>query len=144
MEKETEELLRFMHSQPMATIATINHVTHKPEAALIAFAELDTLEIVFETFTGSRKYENLQHDLAVALVIGWDAKQHITLQYEGVARELDTAEVEHHRQIFLAKDTPCDETFLRHPKVRLFKVQPTWTRYSDYTGEKPRIIERTF
>lgn len=134
----------FLGQQPMATIATINKSTAQPESALIAFAELESLEIIFETYYDSRKYANLRHDRRVALVIGFDPKQHITLQYEGEATELTGSDIEKYKKILLKKDTPCTEEFLNNPKVRLFIARPTWIAYSDYTGKKPKIIELNY
>jgi general stress protein 26 len=128
----------------LATISTIDKNDLKPESALIAFAETPDLEIIFETFYATRKYENLQHNKNVALVVGWDMIVHRTLQYEGVAEPIPAQDVEHYRNIFLHKKTPCTEALLLDPRVRLFKVRPTWISYSDYTGPKPHIIELTF
>jgi general stress protein 26 len=134
----------FLSHQPMATISTLSYKTGKPEAALIAFVELDNLEIVFETFHDTRKYQNLQQDPSVALVVGWNAKKHITLQYEGIASEIPTSDTAKYIETFLNKDTPCTEKFLRNPKVRLFKIRPSWIRFSDYTGAAPKIVELDF
>lgn len=142
---EGETILRFLKSHSMATIATIQPGSLQPESALIAFAETDKLEIIFESFVNTRKWQNLQHNSRVALVIGWDTKHHITLQYEGQASLISSAKQEHYTQVFLSKDTPCTEAFLRDPRVRLFKVAPSWLRYSDYTGRGvPKIIEKKF
>ena len=128
----------------MATIATIKPGGTQPESALIAFAETEALEIIFETFVNTRKWHNLQQNPHVALVIGWDTKRHLTLQYEGEASPVPESDIEACRNLLLAKDTPCAETFLNDPRVRLFKIRPTWIRYSDYTGQAPRIIEIKF
>lgn len=137
------EIRTFLNENPMTTISTINHLTKGPESALVAFAELATLELIFETFHIARKYDNLRQDGRVSFVIGWDIKRHITVQYEGIASELSGDDIEVYRQIFIDKKTPCTEQFLRDPRVRLFKVSPTWLRYSDYTLGTPRIIELT-
>lgn len=145
MSAEDVSVIRaFLSQQPMATIATLDAQTAKPESALIAFAELDSLEIIFETYYDSRKYANLQHNRRVALVVGFDPKKHVTLQYEGKATELTGDDIEKYKKIFLQKDTPCTEEFLNNPKVRLFIARPTWMAYSDYTGKKPKIIELNY
>jgi len=134
-------ILDFLRNQPMAVISTLQPGSLQPESALIAFAETDRLEIIFESFVTARKWHNLQKNPHVSLVMGWDTDRHITVQYEGRAAALPPRHIERYIQLFLAKDTPCSETFLRDPRVRLFKVTPTWIRYSDYTGDTPRIIE---
>jgi general stress protein 26 len=134
----------FLKSQPMATVSTIARNSNIPESALIAFAQTDKLEIIFESFVNARKWKNLQSNPHVSLVIGWDTQVHITVQYEGVAKPIPEAERSVYINMFLAKKTPCTEKFLNDPRVRLFKVRPTWMRYSDYTNTKPLILEKSF
>jgi general stress protein 26 len=141
---DKDRILNFLHSHPMATIATVDEKTSKPESALIAFAELDNLEIIFETFVDTRKYNNLRKNNHVALVVGWDTEHHITLQYEGIAKPITGTDIDIYRNIFLAKDTPCTEEFLLDPRVRLFRVSPTWMALSDYTTGKPVVTELSF
>lgn len=137
-------VLEFLHDHPMAAIATINIDAHKPESALVAFAEFDTFELLFETLGTSRKSANLKRNNAVAFVVGEDPKHHVTLQYEGEALPIPRGQREICIQHFLQKDTPCTEGFLRDPRVELYKVRPKWIRYSDYTGETPDITEISF
>lgn len=144
MTVDEKTILSFLQSHPMATISTIAPGTIQPESALIAFAETENLEIIFETFVDTRKWHNLQRNPNVALVVGWDPNHHITLQYEGIASPIASNKVDHYRNIFLTKDTPCTEAFLHDPRVRLFKIRPTWLRYSDYTNDQPKIIELQF
>lgn len=142
--KEARKILAFMHANPMAVISTVGNDMGVPQSALIAFVELPNFEVVFETFYKTRKYENLKANRSVSLVIGWDIKKQITLQYEGRASPIPKKEYEKAITTFLKKDTPCKEQFLRHPHVRLYKIKPLWLRYSDYTGEVPQILEHTF
>lgn len=137
-------ILQFLKTQPMAVVATIAADSWQPESALIAFTQTSNLEIIFETFVDSRKYQNLQQNPRTALVIGWDMARYITVQYEGIAAPVDSREYEMCVQAFRAKDTPCTEQFLRDSRVRFFKVKPTWIRYSDYTLDPPHIVERTY
>lgn len=133
-----------MAAHPMAVIATDAKDAPTPESALIAFAELPNFEIIFETFYKTRKYENLKVNPHVSLVVGWDVKNQITLQYEGIASPIPEDQTDKYRTIFLKKDTPCTEEFLHHPHVRLYKIKPTWLRYSDYMQKPPMIFEHTF
>jgi general stress protein 26 len=142
---EDQTILDFLKTQPMATISTIAPGSLQPESALVAFTQTNKLEIIFETFIDTRKWNNLQKNPHVSFVIGWDTKHHVTLQYEGIAEAAaNDKQTELYIQVFLAKDTPCTEKFLRDYRVRLFKVKPTWIRYSDYTGKIPAIIEQTY
>jgi len=137
-------ILSFLKTHPLATISTIAKGSIQPESALIAFTQTEDLEIIFESFVGTRKWRNLKTNSRVAFVVGWDTKEHITLQYEGVAMPILSSEREQYIQLFLAKDTPCTEKFLRDSRVCLYKVSPTWIRYSDYTHDTPNIIELEF
>ena len=134
----------FLESNPLATLSTIDAHSLKPESALIAFAETDDLEIIFETFSFSRKYANLQINNNVALVIGWDTKKHVTVQYEGKAHPVPHGELAYYEKIFLNKKTPCTEQYLHHPQAILYKVQPLWIRYSDYSVCPADIFELSF
>lgn len=142
--KQKGTILAFLGNSPLAVISTKSVNSGYPESALVAFAELPTFEIIFETFHTARKYKNLQNDGHISLAVGWDIKQHITLQYEGIARELERHERQDYTPIFYKKDTPCTKRFLEDPRARLFKVKPTWLRYSDYTGNQPSILEFVF
>lgn len=140
-----EIVKKILYQHTLAVISTFDVKTKKPEAALIAFAETKDLEIIFQTQYATRKYVNLQKNKHVALVIGWDVKHHATLQYEGVARELKSNELEQNRRLFLEKKkSPCTKEFLYHPKAKFFKIKPKWIAYSDYTKNVPKILELNF
>lgn len=137
-------ILDFLHEQPMATLSTVGADSGTPQAALIAFVETKQFEIVFETFGGSRKYRNLKHNGAVALVVGFSPTNHVTFQYEGVATEVGAEAIASTKALFADKDTPCSAEFLEDPRVRFFKITPRWLRYSDYRQKPPFIINRQF
>lgn len=99
----------------------------QPEAAVVEFGETDDLELIFDTFTTSRKYKNLKTNPKVACVIGWD--DDITVQYEGVAEEVRGDE---------AKRWDKEE------EITYFKITPTWIRYSDLTKHPWDIKNVTF
>lgn len=143
--EERAEILSFLHANPMGVLSTINADNASSESALVAFAETDDFELIFQTLNDARKYKNLKHEHRISFVTGWEVEKtkQITLQYEGVARELeiDSDEYRKCRAIFEAKKTPCTSEFLDNPKSRLFIVKPIWLSYSDYSGAIPRIIE---
>lgn len=141
--KDKQCILEFLRSRPLAVISTVDEATGQPEAALIAFAERTNLELIFQTFTNTRKYRNLQHNNRVALVIGWN-DDYITLQYEGWASQVAETKIAAYKKEFLAKGTPSTEAFLDNPKSRLFKIQPTWIAYNDYGCLHPETIELKF
>lgn len=137
-----EKILAFFKKNPLAVISTIGEQSLKPEAALVAFAETEKLELLFETFSFARKNANLKKNNKVAFVIGWDTLIHITVQYEGIAQPIKNIhELTRYQELFLEKKTPCTKEYLYHPAARLYKVKPTWIRYSDYTVEPAEIFE---
>ncbi|MBX6334969.1 pyridoxamine 5'-phosphate oxidase family protein [Candidatus Saccharibacteria bacterium] len=111
-------------------------------AALIAFTEDDDLCLYFQTGKHTRKAANLRVNPYVSLVIGLELDDLITVQYEGKAEQLITPEdLEACKQRFIAKDSPTTEEYFNHPSAIFFKVTPTWVGCSDYTGDKPDVIE---
>ncbi|MEO6536152.1 MAG: pyridoxamine 5'-phosphate oxidase family protein [Candidatus Paceibacterota bacterium] len=147
-EAEKDEILNFLHRNPMGVISTVHKSDGAPESALVAFAETSDFKLIFQTLTAARKYVNLKTDPRVSFVIGWEIdKQHqITLQYEGSAMEIvnEDSDYQEYRKIFEQKKTPCTTDFLDNPKSRLFLIEPRWIGYSDYSSDVPRIIENTF
>ena len=134
-----KQILEFIRQNRLAVVSTIDSKESRPEAALVAYSETENLELIFATFSDSRKYENLQKNQKVALVIGgWD--EDITVQYEGVAAELEDADLEECRKIHLTKN-PESEEYAYDEKQRYFKITPTWIRYSDLTKDPPEIFE---
>lgn len=141
MANDRQTILDFLRANPVGTISSIGIDDGWPQSALVAFAELNDLSLIFETFYDSRKYRNLLADDRISFTIGWDLSSKITLQYQGSATPAPDDKITHYRDIFLHKDTPCTEQFLLDSRVRLFVVKPTWIRYSDYGAAAPHIIE---
>jgi pyridoxine/pyridoxamine 5'-phosphate oxidase len=136
-----EDLLAFIKTKQHAVISTVAS-DGCPEAALIGFGETDDFELIFGTYTTSRKYANLKHNNNVAFVIGWD-EEAITVQYEGIASELAHEEWEHYLALY-HKKVPSAVVFKSHPDQSYWKVTPRFVRYSDFSGEHPAVVEFTF
>jgi general stress protein 26 len=136
------KILNFLHAQKLATISTSNPKTLQPESALVAFTEDDNLCLYFQTGKHTRKAQNLKVNPRVALVFGLTKDEMFTVQYEGLAKQLTTAEeLEFCKQQFIAKDSPTTEYYFNHPTAIFFKVTPTWIGCSDYRAKKPVVIE---
>lgn len=135
-----DDVYQFMNSERLAVLSTVN-AEGQPEAALMGFAVTPELEIVFDTVKTSRKYPNLKKNPRVAWVIGCTSE--ITVQYEGVAQELEGAELARYKKVYFAafRDGPARESW---PGITYFVVRPTWVRYCDYNPEKRRIEEKEF
>ena len=135
-----DEVFRFMDRERLAVLATTDE-KGQPEAALMGFAVTAELEIIFDTVRTSRKYPNLKKNPRVAWVIGCTSE--ITVQYEGVAQELEGEELAKYKKVYFAAfpDGPTRESWLG---ITYFVVRPTWVRYCDYNPEARRIEEKTF
>ncbi|HKN24860.1 MAG TPA: pyridoxamine 5'-phosphate oxidase family protein [Candidatus Acidoferrum sp.] len=135
-----DEVLRFMKSERLAVLATVGD-DRRPEAALMGFAVTPELEIIFDTVKTSRKYPNLKKNPRVAWVIGCSTE--ITVQYEGVAEELEGEELVKYKKTYFATfpDGPARENW---PGITYFVVRPKWLRYCDYDPSKRRIEEKEF
>jgi len=97
-----EEVFGFMNRESLAVLATAAD-TGQPEAALMGFAVNRELEIIFDTVKTSRKYPNLKRNPRVAWVIGCTTE--VTVQYEGLAQELEGPELAKYQQTYFAKFT---------------------------------------
>jgi len=135
-----DEVLRFMKSERLAVLATVGD-DRRPEAALMGFAVTPELEIIFDTVKTSRKYPNLKKNPRVTWVIGCSTE--ITVQYEGVAEELEGEELVKYKKTYFATfpDGPARENW---PGITYFVVRPKWLRYCDYDPSKRRIEEKEF
>lgn len=130
-------ILDFIKKQKLAVMSTVGE-DGKPESAVLEFGETDELELVFDTFTGSRKYKNLQIHKDVSFVIGWD--KDITVQYEGVAEEITGEKAKKFQRAFWNKNPKAKRWEFREGIV-YFKVTLTWIRYSDLSKDPWDIVE---
>jgi len=130
------ELLAFLRMHRLAVVSTIHDGA--PQAAVVGIAISDNIEIIFDTLTASRKYQNLRTDPRAALVIGWDAEQ--TAQLEGVADFPTGAELAVCKQVYFAArpDGPERETW---PNIGYVRVRPRWVRFSDFGAVPARVEE---
>jgi uncharacterized pyridoxamine 5'-phosphate oxidase family protein len=124
----------------LGVISTVN-AEGKPQSAVIGIGYTPEFEIVFGTFNTTRKYKNIQTNPDVALVIGWDDGR--TVQYAGVAKELDPNEIQLVRD-YLWTNNPGTKKYYTDERQRYFIIKPTWMRYTDMTTEPRHIIEHTF
>jgi general stress protein 26 len=131
------ELIGFLRGHKLAVEATMAP-DGQPQAAVVGFAVSDFLEIVFDTATASRKYQNLRCDPRVALVIGWDGE--ITAQIEGVVDFPTGDALDRIRECYFVA-YPDGRDRLSWPGITHARVRPTWIRYSDFTQDPPHIVE---
>jgi pyridoxine/pyridoxamine 5'-phosphate oxidase len=85
------DLYAFIAGCKLGVISTLSS-SGSVQSALVGIAITQDLEIIFDTVKSSRKYSNLISNHACSLVVGWAGEQ--TVQYEGVATELQGAELQ--------------------------------------------------
>jgi len=139
-EVKKQKILDVMQKHRLAVISTVTS-SNRPEAALIGYNHLETLELVFRTFTSFRKYKNVLENPHVAFVIGWD--DNITVQYEGVAQELRGSELYELQKKYLGKFN-ADKKHISNSEERFFIVKPTWIRYTNLSDQPEEILEVKF
>lgn len=138
---DKEALHAFLASRPEAVIATCGP-NGFPESALVGFGQTENVEIIFGTSNTSRKYANLKSNNRVSLVIGWE-KDWVTVQYEGLARELSKSEWDTYLSIY-HKKVPSAAKYQSNPDQSYWLVKPVWIRYSDLSSDEEVIKEYTF
>ena len=130
------ELIALVRAHRLAVEAT-SHADGGPQAAVVGIAITDDCEIVFDTVTTSRKYQNLRRDPRCALVV-WQGEQ--TVQIEGVADFPEGDELERVRACYLAA-FPEGRERMQWPDIVYVRVRPRWARVSDFAATPPRITE---
>lgn len=136
----TAELYTFMTRSKLGVLGTISRDS-SPQSALVGIVVTRKIEIVFDTVKTSRKYSNLIVKPACSFVIGWAGEQ--TVQFEGLAEELASPDLERYQQIYF-KTWPECRAHLSWPEIVYFVVKPVWVRYSDFDQNPPFICEFTF
>jgi len=87
----------------------------------------------------SRKFANLGRDRRVAFVVGgWQGE--ITVQYEGIARQISSTELGPYHEVYFRKFTDGPAR-LKWEGITYYVVTPKWIRYSDYNQSPPEIVE---
>lgn len=137
-----KKTLEFLKKKQLMVISTINSEGNS-QSAVVGFTETSDLEIIFGTSNETRKYSNLQKNKNISLVIGWDLEEKITVQYEGVAREMNGAEFEKCKKLHILKN-PKREKHSNNFRERFFKITPKWIRYSDLSKNPEEIFEIEF
>lgn len=111
-----------------------------PESAVVAYSETPELEIIFASFSDTRKNANIAKNPAVSLVVGLDHTKPFMLQIEGVAVRVEGDERLRCAEIQCAKN-PGSELYARDEREEYFKVTPHWVRFVDQTNEPPQSWE---
>jgi len=134
-----ERILNFLKSHTLCVISTIHVEAERPESAVVAFTESESLEIIFGTSNQSRKYKNINKNNNVSCVIGWDSETG-SIQYEGIAHELSKEESIQYSNKQVKKNA-SSEKYVERDDQRYFIVSPKWIRFIDNAGNPPQTHE---
>ncbi len=135
---KVEDVFEFMRSQRLAVVSTVD-ASGAPESALVGIAMTAANEIVFDSFSTSRKAVNLAARPAIAVVVGWDDE--ISVQIEGVARRAEGEDLARVKVAYYAA-WPDGRTRESWPDIAYFAVRLRWLRYSRFAGA-PEVVEFT-
>jgi hypothetical protein len=133
-------LFQFLDGRGLGVVSSLGP-DGAPQSALVGIAITPELEIVFDTVKKARKFTNIARDPRVALVIGWEGE--ITVQYEGVARQISSTELGPYHEIYFRKFTDGPAR-LKWEGITYYVVTPKWIRYCDYNQSPPEIVEFPF
>ena len=133
-------LFEFLDGCGLGVVSTLGP-DGAPQSALVGIAVTPELEIVFDTVGKSRKFANIARDPRVAFAIGWQGE--ITVQYEGVARQISSTELGTYHEIYFRRFTDGPSR-LKWEGITYYVVAPKWIRYSDYNQSAPEIVELKF
>ncbi len=131
-----QEIFDFIKDQKLAVISTVDE-NSVPESAIVEFGEYGEFNLVIDTFTHSRKYQNLIKNSEAAFVIGWD--DDITIQINATTHLLEGEELNQAKESYFAKN-PRAKKWDNREEVAYFGFMPKWIRYSD-VGMDPWHIE---
>jgi pyridoxine/pyridoxamine 5'-phosphate oxidase len=130
------ELVALLRRFRMGVVSTVS-ATGQPQSAIVGIAVADTLELVFDTLTTTRKYANLVREPRVAVVMG---EGELTVQIEGRADVAAGAELVRLQQIYFGT-WPDGRDRAAWAHITWVRIRPTWIRVSDFAATPPSIRE---
>lgn len=137
MEDDTKKrIIRDLINQnKLAVLSTVTS-ENKSESAVVEISARENLELIFDTLLTFRKYKNLKNNRHVSVVIGLEPA---TIQYEGIAAELEDKELEECKQIHFQKFPEA----IKFEKlgIRFFKIIPKWIRYTNVSKQPWEVFE---
>lgn len=128
-----EEFVAFVREAREGVVATVD-AGGNPEAALVGLAVTDEGEVLFDSYTATRKVDNLRANPRAALVIGWG--EGMSVQVEGSAEILSGPERDVFGQVYLAQ-FPGSRALA--DGFSIICVVPDWLRHYD-TRPDPAVV----
>ncbi len=126
-----EYVVKFISDHRFMVIST--KTDDFPESANVEFGN-DGLALIFDTNRDSRKFQNIQKDPRVSVVIGWDEDVNKTVQYQGIAEEAKGEELSRLKKVYFTKSPDAQKWENTEGNVYV-KVTPKWVRMTDLNTE---------
>lgn len=127
------------HEPKLASIATAT-AKGRPAIAVCAYAVRDDGTVVISTHQSSHKWENLEANPEVGLVVGWSFDQpHLQL---GGDAELLTGDAAKEVEDFFFSANPQAKAF-KSPDTGFVVITPTWARITEFKPDGPPEVEET-
>lgn len=133
-----EQALTFLRKYIFCVISTVT-ADGKPEAAFVGYRHSEDLEFLIGTSKLTRKYQNLQTNPHVAVVVADTTGE---VQYEGYAQEISQEEYDQLVASGQFEALPGIEKYRGDPNQVFFKISPTWLRFILH-GETDQVTEMT-
>ncbi len=136
-----KDLYNFIHSKKYMVLSTVNRQGN-PESGLMAFGDTDNLEIIFGTYSSTRKYSNLIENPNVSVVIGTDDDMK-SIQYEGIVTQVSKDLIDEIVSPYFTKN-PYSLNFKNNLEQTYWVIKPKWIKYTDYSQSEIFTYEITY
>ena len=136
---DKKEIYEFLKLRDLCVLSTTND--GQSQSSLMGFGISEDLDFVFGTSNKSRKYNNVQKNKNVSIVVGFTEGK--TIQCEGVVEFLEGEELERYKNIYFTL-RPSVKKYELLPDQVYFKVKLNWLRYTDVTKKPWDIKEIKF
>ncbi len=136
---DRKDIYEFLKSNDHCVLSTSSD--DRPQSALMGFGISEDLDFIFGTSNKSRKYNNIQNNSNVSIVVGFD--QGKTVQCEGIAELLEGEELDKYKNIYFTL-RPSVKKYESLPDQVYFKVKLNWLRYTDVTKQPWDVTEINF
>lgn len=128
--------LKFLKSKSVAVLSTVSS-TNQPMAATIYYTIDDHFIVYFMTKGFTRKYQNLEANREVSLVVGTENIP-VTVQIQGTAEKIDN-DLEYAQYLGELKNRFFQNTFIaplfqlqdEKNTIVFYKIIPSWIRWLD-------------
>ncbi len=134
-----DKILKFLRRENLAVLSYAEN--GQPKSSVVDYSEDEDLQIIFITLLKYRKYSLIKKNPRISLCIG--GKNNITVQYEGIAKELTRLKFLPYLKYHIKKN-PVELKFSKMLEAKFFIIKPTWIRYSDFSAKPNEIFEITY